>query len=101
MIYDELLGNVNNDVIIDPNNTTRRKKLEYTTYKDLLVPVYKNGSRLIQKEPLSLIQERAKTELDSFHKGIRRFTNPHEYPVGLESSLFRNREKLILQARGF
>jgi nicotinate phosphoribosyltransferase len=35
-----------------------------------------------------------------FHSGIKRFLNPHQYPVGLESRLHELKTKLIFQARG-
>ena len=32
--------------------------------------------------------------------GVKRFVNPHQYPVGLEKTLFDLRTRLILEARG-
>jgi nicotinate phosphoribosyltransferase len=34
------------------------------------------------------------------HSGIRRFVNPHQYPVGLEAKLFEVKSHLISKARG-
>jgi nicotinate phosphoribosyltransferase len=34
------------------------------------------------------------------HPGIKRFANPHQYPVGLEASLHDVKTRLVLAARG-
>jgi nicotinate phosphoribosyltransferase len=39
--------------------------------------------------------------LATFHGGIKRFANPHQYPVGLEQGLYQRKTDLILRARGF
>ena len=41
------------------------------------------------------------TQLAMFHAGVKRFANPHQYPVGLELGLHERKTKLILKARGF
>ena len=38
-------------------------------------------------------------EMDRLHAGVKRFVNPHQYPVGLEKGLFDLRTRLILQTR--
>ena len=48
---------------------------------------------------LAEIQQRTKEQLGSFHAGIKRFTNPHQYPVGLEKGVFERKTELILKAR--
>jgi nicotinate phosphoribosyltransferase len=40
------------------------------------------------------------SQLDLFHPGVKRFVNPHAYPVGLELSLHDLKQQLILHARG-
>jgi nicotinate phosphoribosyltransferase len=39
--------------------------------------------------------------LARFHFGIKRFINPHQYPVGLEEGLHELKTDLVLKARGF
>jgi len=41
----------------------------------------------------------AQREVQSLDPGIRRFLNPHIYPVGLEMSLYDYRTQLILEKR--
>ncbi len=38
-------------------------------------------------------------QLASFHSGVKRFVNPHRYPVGLERGLQDLKLRLILEAR--
>jgi nicotinate phosphoribosyltransferase len=50
--------------------------------------------------PLDEIRLRTQDQLGRLHAGIKRFVNPHQYPVGLERNLFDVRTRLILEARG-
>jgi hypothetical protein len=45
------------------------------------------------------VRERANAGVSALHRGIRRFLNPHEYPVGLERGLHDRRAELILETR--
>jgi nicotinate phosphoribosyltransferase len=49
---------------------------------------------------LKEVRRRTADQLDGFHPGIKRFVNPHRYPVGLELGLFEKKTRLILEARG-
>lgn len=98
MIYDETLD-VKKDQIIDPGDFTRRKTLA-GTYKDLLVPVFKDGTCCYETESLEVIRKRVNDEVTHLHKGICRLSNPHEYPVGLEEELYLLKQRLIMKARG-
>jgi nicotinate phosphoribosyltransferase len=46
------------------------------------------------------VQQRTREQLSKVHPGIKRFVNPHQYPVGLERRLHELRTELILRARG-
>ena len=46
-------------------------------------------------------RERVQEQLAMFHAGVKRFVNPHQYPVGLELGLHERKTKLILKTRGF
>ena len=45
-------------------------------------------------------QARVKEQLACLHPGIKRFVNPHLYPVGLERRLHERKTELVLEARG-
>lgn len=98
MIFDETLGA--GPVIVDPLDATRRKRLTDSHFEDLLVPVYRGGNRVYDPPPLTAARERCRTQLEQFHPGIRRFLNPHRYPVGLEQKLFDLKTRLVLERRG-
>jgi len=102
LIYDEEMGISDEIVMVDPMDNTRRKKIPASTpSKDLLVPVARNGKVIYEGPPIKEIQDKARQELARFHFGIKRFVNPHRYPVGLELKLHELKTRLILKARGF
>lgn len=101
MIYDELFGVPSENVVVDPDDYTRRKHIaDVRDHADLLIPVFRKGKKEFRHESLEAIRDRVQNQLKSLHPGIRRFVNPHSYPAGLSRQLFEHREKLILKARG-
>ncbi len=99
MIWDE--GDVVTNEIVDPLDLTRRKHFGAgMTATDLLVPVYRGGKCVYEAPELPAIRARAVDQMGRFHPGIKRFVNPHRYPVGLEQQLFDRKTRLVLEARG-
>jgi nicotinate phosphoribosyltransferase len=87
--------------IVDPLDSTRRKHLPPgTPFEDLLVSIFRAGKLVYQAPALIEVRQRAQTQIGMFHSGVKRFVNPHEYPVGLELGLHEMKMKLILHARG-
>jgi nicotinate phosphoribosyltransferase len=100
MIFDEELGAPDAPTIVDPADLTRRKTIaKGTPWEDLLVPVFRGGRRIYDPPPLDDVRQRGCEQLGRLHPGIKRFANPHQYPVGLEQSLFDLKVRLILEAR--
>jgi nicotinate phosphoribosyltransferase len=100
MIFDLELGPPAEPTIVDPADLTRRKEIHAgTDFEDLLVPVFRQGKRIYDPPPLAEIRRRVGDQLQRFHPGIKRFANPHLYPVGLELGLFDLKTRLILEAR--
>jgi nicotinate phosphoribosyltransferase len=101
VIFDERLGVPPPVVIVDPLDPTRRRELEAgTPGEDLLVPVFRGGRRVYDPPPLADVRARTLAQLDRFHAGVKRFLNPHQFPVGLERGLYDLRLQLVLEARG-
>lgn len=99
MIFDELLGRPT-ATMIDPADQTRRKTFgRDVSFEDLLVPIFRAGKRVYDPPTLGEIRARRERDFARFHPGIKRFVNPHRYPVGLEAKLFDLRTRLILEAR--
>ena len=100
-IYDLQCGAPDDFTIVDPLDSTRRKHLPPgTPFEDLLVPVFEHGRQVYQSPPLAEMRRRTQSQLAMFHSGVKRFVNPHQYPVGLELGLHELKTELVLQARG-
>ncbi|MFH0903435.1 MAG: nicotinate phosphoribosyltransferase [Pseudomonadota bacterium] len=100
-IFDEERGWPAGDYsIVDPFDITRQKRIKRDTgYTDLLVPVLRAGKPVYESPLLATIRERALAQLALLPSGVKRFLNPHQYPVGLEQSLFDLKTRLVLGAR--
>jgi len=99
-IWDELTGLPGEVVIIDPFDPTRRREIPPDVQgEDLLVPVFRGGRRVYDPPPLEESRARTAEQLDGFHQGVKRFVNPHRFPVGLERGLFDLRTRLVMEAR--
>lgn len=100
-IYDEEMNIDGGCTIVDPLDHTRRRRLDGSLrHADLLVPVYRGGRRVYDPPDLAASREHAAAQLRALHPAIRRFTNPHEFPVGLEKRLHDLKTRLVLAARG-
>jgi nicotinate phosphoribosyltransferase len=85
--------------IVDPADPTREKRFEPDLEReDLLKPAFSAGRR-VTAESVHEARERVQAQLARFHDGIKRFDNPHEYPVGLERGLFELKTRLVRNAR--
>jgi nicotinate phosphoribosyltransferase len=101
MIYNEGAPMKSDRVIVDPINMSRSKKIPAdATSEDLLVPVFEAGQLVYQSPNIQDLRQRTMDQLAGFHDGVKRFLNPHEYPVGLEAGLHALKTELILKARG-
>ncbi len=86
--------------LVDMLDVTRRKTIpEGMAYEDLLVPVVRRGEVVYTPPPLAESRARTQQQLAHLHAGIKRFVNPHQYPVGLDPALHDRRTKMILEAR--
>ena len=100
MLYNTATPLPDRPVLIDPADVTRRRAVRPTeTWRDLLQPVLAQG-KLVQTLP-TLAESRAlaQREVQALDPSIRRFLNPHPYPVGLEATLHHHRTELILKHR--
>lgn len=87
-------------IMVDPLDMTRQKRiLADTLGTDLLVPVFRQGRRVYPRLAIDDIKTNAQKNLAQFHDGVKRFVNPHQYPVGLEKSLYALKTDLILKTR--
>ncbi|MBB3210067.1 nicotinate phosphoribosyltransferase [Rhodopirellula rubra] len=102
MIYDELLNwrHGQGATLIDPADAYRQKHFASgAESSDLLVPIFRGGELVYAIPTLDEIRDRVRESLDHTPGAVKRFDNPHEYPVGLESGLHKLKSKMILDAR--
>ncbi len=99
-IFDENTDMTHGCTIVDPLDMTRRRQIGTDlSHTDLLVPVFRKGEQVFRVHTLENSQAYAKKQLAGLHGAIKRFTNPHEYPVGLEKDLFDLKTRLIMKLR--
>ncbi len=100
MVYDVNHEPGDEPQMIDPADPTRRKRFTAgKRFEELLVPVVRSGTRVYSPPPLGAVRDRAAAQLASLDPSVRRFLNPHSYPVGLERSVHALRMRLIVLAR--
>ncbi|WP_461129471.1 nicotinate phosphoribosyltransferase [Spirosoma aerophilum] len=86
--------------MIDPLDFTKRRRFDAAQeFEDLLVAVFRSGKRVYDIPDIHTVRDRVQTQLADLHPGVKRFVNPHTYPVGLEKRLHELKTKLILALR--
>ena len=103
MIYDINFGVSDKNIIYHPGDYTKRKILDEKALqsRDLLVSVFREGKLTYDMPDIVHIRKKVQHELDSMYAGIKRFENPHTYPVGLEEKLYDHKMKLIFKLRHY
>ena len=102
MIHDENTPVNGSEVIVDPYDSLRRKKLAGKRYEELLQPLARAGACVLEPEKRSAMaaQKRVHEGLATLDETQKRLLNPHTYPVGLERNLFDRRSSLVARMRG-
>ncbi|WP_159470912.1 nicotinate phosphoribosyltransferase [Dyadobacter sp. 3J3] len=86
--------------MVDPYDFTKTRSFSETEcYEDLLVAIFAEGKLVYSLPSIHETRERVEQQLAHFHRGIKRFVNPHTYPVGLEKDLFDMKTDLIVKLR--
>lgn len=100
VIYDSRRPLSGTPTMVDPADLTRRKTMPAGAMgEDLLMPIFRNGERVYDPPGLEAIRKRVREQLAGFHGGVKRFVNPHRYPVGLELGYFERKTELVLAMR--
>ena len=100
MIYD-INYQSNSRIMIDPNDSTKSKKFLNSNIKheDLLKSIFKKGKLVYKSDSIHKIRGKLIKDLGYLDNTHKRLENPHNYPVGLEKSLFEEKNKMILELR--
>ncbi|MBI5242732.1 MAG: hypothetical protein HY922_03485 [Elusimicrobia bacterium] len=64
-------------------------------WEDLLVPVFRNGRRILPPAGLEAARLRARSQLAALPPGVLSLSRPERYPVELEAGLSARREALM------
>lgn len=85
--------------IVDPFDATRVTLVpNEAVAEDVLQPAMRGGKAVLGDD-LDEARARCAHQLAELPRGVKRFMNPHLYPVGLEPGLMQARTQMILAAR--
>ncbi len=103
MVHDVNAPVNGDEVIVDPYDSLRRKKLAGKRFETLLKPLARDGKCVLEPRGRSAMaaRERTRAGLETLDETQKRLLNPHTYPVGLERGLFERRSALVAEMRGF
>ena len=87
----------NSLLIFDPIETWKKTLLAPYSYtlRELLVPVFKNGTCVYQSPSVMEIRAYCQRELDTLWEESRRLVNPHEVHVDLSNELWHMKNQLL------
>ena len=102
MVFDVNTGVDEGQVIVDPLDSMRRKKLAGKRFCTTLEPLARNGQVVLDAGGRSAMeaQRRCREGLACLDESQKRMLNPHTYPVGLEYGLCERRRALVGKLRG-
>lgn len=102
MVFDVNAGVDEGQVIVDPLDSMRRKKLVGKRFSTMLEPLARNGQVVLEVSDRSAMeaQRRCREGLACLDESQKRMLNPHTYPVGLEYGLCERRRALVGKLRG-
>lgn len=102
MVFDVNSGVDEGQVIVDPLDSMRRKKLAGKRFSTMLEPLARNGQVVLDANGRSAMeaQRRCREGLACLDESQKRMLNPHTYPVGLEYGLCERRRALVGKLRG-
>ena len=100
MLYNEIGGIKTPQIIVNPADTTMRRVIPAKIrYRDLLIPIFRQGKLVYQPPTIQETRAATQAELKRFYPGITRLLNPHIYPVGLELGLHELKIQLAEKLR--
>lgn len=96
-LADETFSETNSLMLFDPLATWKKTYLKPNTYtiKEILVPVFLNGTCVYKSPSVMEIRDICKKELDTLWDETRRLVNPHDVYVDLSHELFRIKNQLL------
>lgn len=101
MVYDVNADVEPDEIIVDPMDALRQKRLAGKRFEVLLEPLLRQGALTDAYDPsdAEAARERARAGLATLDESQLRMLNPHTYPVGLEQGLHGRRQVLVARLR--
>ena len=94
-LNDEDYTNKKSIEIFDPIHTWKKKKITNFYIKELLVPIFKQGTLVYTNPNVLEIKQFAKQESEKLWPEVLRFENPHTYYVDLSKKLWDLKQELL------
>ena len=94
-VYDETIDECSPHTIFDPLATWKTKTLTDFTAKELLVPIFVNGSLVYSSPGIEDIKAYCARQVDLLWDEIKRFENPQTYYVDLSKKLWDIKQRLL------
>lgn len=98
-LHDEVLDPKEPLELFDPVETWKRRTLTDYTFRELLVPIYKQGKLVYHSPTIGEMRAWCAAELESMWDEVKRFENPHNYYVDLSQKLWDVKQDLLKRAR--
>lgn len=95
MLNDETVDQTAPLEIFDPEHTWKRTVLENFTAREMLVPVFIEGSLVYDLPPIDEIRDHCAREIATMWKEVLRFENPHGYYIDLSERLWTLKNEMI------
>ena len=99
MIYDEdhLAGEgaARGNTLVAVNDAALVTDVSELEYRELLVPIVRNGAAVAPRENIEDARDRCAWSLDHLDAAYKRFLYPQTYVVGMEQGLAQVREELV------
>ncbi|NLA78485.1 MAG: nicotinate phosphoribosyltransferase [Erysipelothrix sp.] len=86
-------------LLFDPNATWKQKLISNYTFKNMLVPIFKQGKRVYEMPSIDAVKQYCKAQMDTLYDEMKRLAFPSKYYVDLSLKLFNLRNDLINKHR--
>ena len=99
-LWDEPIPNGEKVRYVDPVHPWRQKYFENCTFRDMLVPLFRNGKRVGERPDVHQIRDYVKKQLATeVWEEEQRFENPHTHYVDMSPALYELKMNLLHEER--
>ncbi|MEG0691919.1 MAG: nicotinate phosphoribosyltransferase, partial [Oscillospiraceae bacterium] len=88
-VYNETIDDTCPLEIFDPDVTWKKKVITDFTAKELLIPIFIEGTKVYNSPNIQQIKAYCEEQIDLLWDEVKRFENPHHYYVDLSNKLWQ------------